>query len=143
MKEVIGDIWNYYDQGKWIVITTNGNTKANGDAIMGKGIALEAAKRFPTTPYILGKYLKEFGNIPIRLNDRMISFPTKYNWWEKSCPKLIESSTLTLFSMVNNLKLSEIYMVRPGCSNGRLNWADVKPILEKYLDDRFIIVNRT
>ena len=143
MEEVVGNIWDYYDQGKWIVITTNGFVKSNGKAVMGRGIALEAATRFPTTPYILGKYIKELGNIPIRLNDRMVSFPVKHNWWEKANLDLIESSTLTLFSMVNNLQLSEIYMVRPGCGNGHLNWSDVKPILKKYLDDRFIIVNRT
>jgi len=42
MKEVIGNIWNYYNKGNWIVITTNGTIKKNGEAVMGRGVALEA-----------------------------------------------------------------------------------------------------
>ena len=40
MKEVKGDIWNFYNKGYWIVIPTNGTVKRNGEAVMGRGVAL-------------------------------------------------------------------------------------------------------
>ena len=30
---------------------------------------------------------------------------------------------------------------RVGCGNGALDWKDVRPILRRYLDDRFILVS--
>lgn len=37
---------------------------------------------------------------------------------------------------------SPIYLVRPGCGNGRLRWQDVRHALSEILDDRFVIVER-
>jgi len=75
----------------------------------------------------------------------LLFFPTKHNWWEKSDLVLIEESTRQLRDFFDNV-ISEypvpIYLPRPGCSNGGLDWEDVKPILEKYLDDRFVVVQR-
>ena len=62
MREITGNIWDFYAQGKWIVITTNGNTKSNGEAIMGRGVALEAAQRLPELPQMLGQRLRAGGN---------------------------------------------------------------------------------
>jgi hypothetical protein len=50
VKEIVGNIWDYYDKGHWIVITTNGIVNKNGEAIMGRGVALEAAKKFKDLP---------------------------------------------------------------------------------------------
>lgn len=69
----------------------------------------------------------------------------KHNWWEKADTSLIEQSTLQLkdfFDTIIGGYPTPIYLVRPGCGNGQLDWKDVKPILEKYLDDRFTIVER-
>lgn len=145
MQEVRGNIWDYCDKGNWIVITTNGNVKANGKAVMGKGIALEAVQRFPELPLFLGGLLKDFGNRVHRLDQwHIITFPTKYNWWEKSSLKLIETSAQELQTYTgfgSGLSSQTIYMVRPGVGNGGLDWKDVKPTLEKYLDDRYVVVS--
>ncbi len=47
MLETIGDIWKYADQGDVIVITTNGSLTRDGRAIFGRGVARQAALRFP------------------------------------------------------------------------------------------------
>jgi hypothetical protein len=143
MKEVTGDIWDYYDKGNWVVITTNGTVKANGEAVMGKGIALQAKQRFPEFPKILGGFITRNGNRPhpFRLI-RIITFPVKYYWAQKADISLIEDSCMELVEGMKLLALEVVYMVRPGCGVGGLVWKDVKPILEKYLDDRFIVVER-
>lgn len=43
-------------------ITTNGFIKANGEAVMGRGCALEAAQAFPNVPKLLGALITSKGN---------------------------------------------------------------------------------
>ena len=57
MKEITGDIWDYHKQGHWIVITTNGTVKSNGEAVMGRGIALQARAKFIQHPDLREKLL--------------------------------------------------------------------------------------
>ena len=146
MKEIRGNIWDFHKKGHWIVITTNGTVKSNGEAVMGRGVALQAKQRFPKLPGQLGKFLREFVNTVHPFPQyRLITFPVKHNWNETADPALIEESCQRLlgwFSYDTGLDhfVKEVYMVRPGCGNGGLDWKDVKPVLEKYLDDRFIVV---
>jgi hypothetical protein len=60
MQELVGNIWDHHQDG-WIVVTTNGIIKSNGDAVMGAGIALEAARKFPDLPRQLGDRLRVIG----------------------------------------------------------------------------------
>lgn len=151
MKEIKGDIWDYHKKGHWIVITTNGEVKDTGEAVMGKGIALQAKQRFPDLAKELGARIKgcpmpygeySVGNtLKVFHKYRIITFPTKNKWREKSDLNLIEESCRQLKEASHGVQHNH-YMVRPGCGNGKLDWRDVKPILEKYLDDRFIVVER-
>jgi len=158
MKEIVGNIWDFHKQGYWVVVTTNGVVKSNGEAVMGKGIALEAKERFPGLARDLGRAIVSGGSkLWIWPEYRLITFPTKGNWRSKARPLLIERScqelvgwldaTAGFFTKVLKVRLDEerakIYLPRPGCGNGGLDWKDIKPILEKYLDDRFIVVERS
>ena len=40
------------------------------------------------------------------------------------------------------MNFSSVLLPKPGCANGGLNWEQVKPLLEQYLDDRFTIIDR-
>lgn len=157
MKEVTGNIWAFYGKRHWVVITTNGTIKTDGSAVMGRGVALEAKQRLPSLPFKVGKYLEERGNhCGAFWDSRLITFPVKHNWYEKASTELIERSCRELSALVDEIQKSCLmepdlkkllpdlfYLVRPGCGNGQLDWKDVKPILEKYLDDRFVVVNRS
>lgn len=142
MKEVKNDIWSLWEKGYFIVIPTNGIVKKNGENVMGKGLALQAKNKFPTLPKSLGAVIKLSGNVVVRFNEwRIITFPTKHDWREKASLELIERSCIDL---VNILDVSgtktPVYIPKVGCGYGNLDWEDVKPILERCLDDRFVIV---
>ena len=64
-----------------LVITTNGFTKANGDAVMGRGIAKQVSAALPWVSTALGKLLRQQGNVPHLLGHHrdvaLVSFPVK------------------------------------------------------------------
>lgn len=144
MIEATGNLWTYPADVR--VITTNGFVKVNGEAVMGAGCAKEAAKRWPELPKLLAKHIKEAGNTVYQFPAssgilNLVAFPVKHNWWEPADPALIEKSCQELVALAGMYDHSTIFVIpRPGCGNGRLRWEDVKPILERYLDDRFHVI---
>lgn len=64
-----------------ICITTNGFVKKDGTCVMGRGIARQAAKRWPDLPKILGNHIKQKGNVVgVLLEEsgtKIVSFPVK------------------------------------------------------------------
>jgi hypothetical protein len=144
MKEIKTNIWNFHRAGFWIVIPTNGFVKNDGECVMGRGLAKQAAIKFPSLPKELGDRLKEYGNVIFTFHKyRIITFPVKHQWMEMANLELIEKSAKSLRDDIFKYNLSGIltpvYLPKVGCGNGKLSWEKVKPILEKYLDDRFII----
>jgi hypothetical protein len=141
MIEITGDIWEFHKSGWPIAITTNGELNTKGAAIMGKGIALDAKIRFPGFPAKLGDHIKRHGNnLGYFSPYRIFSFPTKNDWRQNSDIVLIERSSMQLAYAANWLGFDRVYLVRPGCNNGKLSWDVVKPVIAKYLDDKYIIV---
>jgi hypothetical protein len=141
MIEISGDIWKYHDAGFPIVITTNGDINSRGQCVMGRGVALDTKTRYPEFPKVLAKHLNKYGNrVGYFQSYNIFTFPTKHHWFEKSDPVLIENSARQLYMAAGWMDFDKVYLVRPGCSNGKLQWSDVKPRIAKYLDDRFIVV---
>jgi hypothetical protein len=164
MREEFNDLWSYkQDDGYIKVITTNGFVKKNGEAVMGRGCALEAAQRLPWLPKSLGEMINYHGNHVLQIRfgahelaahqpNLLLTFPVKHNWWEEADLELIEQSCIELLAWADLYLISEngnyvatrdfIVIPRPGCGNGQRDWeTEVKPILEKYFDDRFIVVH--
>lgn len=164
MIEAYGDIWDHAEDYDIIVVTTNGFTKNNGEAVMGRGIALEAKSRYPNLPAKLGTLLKKYGNHVFRIeypNQIIITFPVKPEygpygepgWRARADMELIKRSTSELVDVLTQMlrigrfdgKMHlgfKVLMPRPGCGNGGLKWEDVKPIIEPLLDDRFTVMER-
>jgi len=142
MQEIKGNIWDYLPKG-WVVITTNGFVKHNGQCVMGRGTALQAAIRFPSLPKMLGDRIKEGGNnVYMFTQYRIVSFPVKHHWVYKADLKLISKSCEQLRTKVGMMTpIPSVYLPRPGCGNGQLSWEDVKPIVKNILwPDWFNIV---
>lgn len=141
MIEVKGNMWSYLGRKGFILcITTNGFIKTNGEGVMGAGCALEAAKEFPELPRLLGESLTTRGNHVSRLTQDILSFPVKFNWFEKANPKLIKQSVKELKRRALAKPSLKFILPRPGCGNGGLKYNSmVKHLVEDLPDNVFVI----
>lgn len=149
------DVNSYFDPNleiSSIVITTNCILNNIGDLVMGAGVAKAAKEKWPELPNLFGKQQKEFGYLTPRLLTYHTTFgeggwpllifgvPTKIHWKDNSNLNLIQNSIIELVQYHNsyNKQGKKCLIPKLGCSNGGLNWDDVRPIMEEYLDDRFV-----
>ena len=71
------------------------------------------------------------------------SVTTIPGWMCKARLDIIESSAKKLLELFIEKNLQKFFVLpKVGCGNGELNWMDVEPILDKYLNDIAIIVDR-
>lgn len=154
VKQYTGDIWDMHGVGWHIVIPTNLYVKDNGEAVMGRGLALQATQRWPNLKVWYGYHLKEHvRRTPEGRNPRMedinppgllaidnernfICLPVKTSWNQGARKTLIEQSLKALADDMRKPILLEasIAIPRIGCGNGLLNWEeDVKPLVREFL----------
>jgi len=157
MKEIKGDIWNV--DADAICITTNGVVKKNGECVMGRGIALEAANRYPNMPKKLGELIQKYGN-SVHIIGNMIresllkihgitaftyvlSFPVKHHFKDIADLDIIKQSCIDLKNLADIMSWQKVVLVKPGCGCGKRDWeTEVKPIVSELLDDRFEVIDR-
>lgn len=147
MKEIKGNLWDYYGKPGFIIcITTNGTVKSNGEAVMGRGCALEAKQRFPFFPKLLGHTIKQHGNhcwrlaVPTGLQMNFMCFPVKHHWSEKADLNLIKRSAGELTYAASCSTGATFILPRPGCGNGGRDWeTEVKLILKDLPDNVWVI----
>jgi len=143
MKRRQGDMWEDV-QADAVCVTTNGIVGKGGRAIMGAGVALQARKRYRNLPRVLGSRLSCYGNHVFLLRKRegepcIVSLPTKEHWKDPSSLELIDRSCRQLRNMTDDKGWKRVCVPRPGCNNGGLDWKDVRPILRRYFDSRFVV----
>jgi hypothetical protein len=141
MLEIEGDIWAYAATAV-IVITTNGSLTSDGRAIFGQGVARQAALRFPELAYKLGSLINKNGNHVFDLGAGMVSFPVEETPWSLPDPRIIARSALELRQLADLSGWERIIVPRPGCGGGGLAWKDVKPLLEPWFDERFVVISQ-
>lgn len=153
MLEITGNI---FDRDSWsckpttpeiaLCVTTNGMVKANGQAVMGAGMAKAFTKIYPQLPVILGQKLAYGGNQVYYLltqgNVHILSFPTKNHWRDLSDLALIENSAITLAELAILKPYCTFVLTRPGCGLGRLSWSAVKNSIATILPDNCWVINR-
>lgn len=139
MRETTADIWGYHGRAI-IAITTSGSCARSGRAVMGRGVARQAALRFPGLPEQLGELLGREGNHVHPLSHDLVSFPVEESAW--ACPelRLISRSARELRDMADKKGWTQIVVPRPGCGGGGLDWNEVSPLLEEHFDDRFVVI---
>lgn len=141
MKEIAGNLWDHWNQpGRIVCITTNGFVKKDGHAVMGRGVALQATGKVHDLKWIVGMLITRNGNI-VQLvpGTKLLLFPTKYHWAEKSDPGLIETSAKQLEKLARAHPEVTYILPRPGTGNGQLSWDVVKPKLVSLPDNVWVI----
>lgn len=141
LREQSGNLWDVHTSGEIIAITTNGIVKANGHAVMGAGLAKQAAERYPDLPRWLGQRIRQDGNHPYFFPAiRLVSFPTKFDWKQPADVHLIQDSLRLIRDLMEQAHLPRLFCPRPGCGLGQLDWQTVKHMIEPLVDDRFIFM---
>ena len=150
MEIKTGNIWDFETECTPIVVPTNIGWKSSGVNVMGRGIAKQAAERYPSLALWYGNLCRQhWGGTPVvRHPDYpLVLFPTKplndtkpyYSWASRSDLELVEKSSKQLAALETTDQ--HIYVPLVGCGNGGLDVDDVFPVLQKYLnDDRFTLV---
>jgi len=141
MFEIRGNLWQ---QPGAKCITTNGNVNRRGEAVMGRGCALQAKQRYPKLAQeFAARILAEGNHVYYFPAYQLYTFPVKHNWHDKADLKLIERSAHELVAAADQYTPGAVTVLpRPGCGNGQLSWSDVYPVIEPILTgDRFVIVD--
>lgn len=143
MKEIVGDLWDFYAKPSTIIlITTNGKVRRDGRAVMGRGCAKEATQRFADIAKTLGELIEQYGNIVQEIRIGVWAFPVKHSWEMDADMELIKSSARQLAEHATDLANLTFILPRPGCGNGRLGWEDVKKVIEPILPDNVWVITK-
>jgi O-acetyl-ADP-ribose deacetylase (regulator of RNase III) len=111
--------------------------------VMGAGLALQF-KRFHIGNYMLYKWACKDSRIKIgkvfttEISETspkyIVNFPTKNHWSGNSHIQDIEIGLLSLQKEIEVLSIQSIAIPALGCGLGGLQWQDVKPLVEKYMN---------
>lgn len=142
MLEAVGDIWEYAGRGDTIVITTNGSLTRDGRAVFGRGVAKQAAIRYPWLAEKMGRLLAERGNRVFDLGCGIFTFPVEETAWSQPDLRIIARSAAELRLLADHAGQRLVVVPRPGCGGGGLAWQDVKPLLEAWFDERFLVISQ-
>lgn len=124
------------------VVTTNAMTRKDGTAVMGGGIARQAAELMPDLPRELGLLLRQEGNQPYIINGRshtVVTMPTKQDWRDPSPMELVVSSAKRVAELAYVYRWDKVHAPQPGCGLGGLDWEEVKQELAGIWNDKFIV----
>ena len=172
MKNIKGDLFEQLNSPDVdaVCITTNGFVKSNGSAVMGRGCAFTAKQRFPLLDVVLGRHLREKGNVVSKLmrigKVELLAFPVKPDyirfsddhdvvahmhnkfrhgdkvpgWACVADIDIIRQSAYELEEMATANNWNKVIIPRPGCGAGELDWNIVELVLQEILDDRFYAI---
>lgn len=149
------DLWELYDEGLYLVDPTNLTLDAQGRNVMGAGISLAVARRYPAVPAELGRRIvvetandrmTRTASIALRPSDctgpvtlidherRLVFLPTKYDWRWPSDLALIERALRELAAILETRSAMRVALPQIGAGRGGRDWlTEVLPIVERVL----------
>jgi hypothetical protein len=145
MKLIKGEFWEAAAKSDVILVTTNGIVRKDGKLVMGGGIALQFAEKFPSCPLAFGKLVSSRGNVPHLISrangPHLLSNPTKRHYRDPSPLDLVYESACKIKQIVDAHGFSKVLSTPPGCGLGGLHWEEVEPVLQRARwDSRFTVI---
>ena len=114
--------------------------------VMGRGIALQLRHAYPDNFRAYAQACRQGVVVPGQMfihatgqpagPTHIINFPTKRHWRDKSRLDDIETGLLALVAAVERLGIRTIAIPALGCGLGGLDWAVVRPRIERAFADR-------
>ena len=118
----------------------------NTVGVMGKGVAAEFKKRYPTMYETYRRSCKEgtltVGKLQLhRSADKWIlNFPTKEHWRSPSKLEWIELGLKKFAATYQTQGITSTAFPMLGCGSGQLDWEEVRPLMESHLSPLSISV---
>ena len=112
----------------------------NTVGVMGKGLARAFRQRYPDMFRVYAKICERHLLAPGKLmifcesDHWLLLFPTKEDWRDPSKMEYIESGLKKFADTYAQKGITSIAFPKLGCGNGKLNWDEVRPLMEKYLN---------
>src|SRR4029077_6595967 len=117
----------------------------NTVGVMGKGIALMFKERFPEN---FKAYVAPCKAGVVRVGEMfvtagvefdgprwIINFPTKKDWRHPTKLEWVRSGLVALKEVIRAKRIKSVAIPPLGCGNGGLDWAIVRPLIEKAVAD--------
>lgn len=126
------DVWAR-GEDEWIVIPTNLQVRQDGEAVMGAGLARQAAERYPSLARQYGASLRD-GRTRLAVHSfRLLLAPTKSKWREPADLTLLEGTIGAVAGWSRRHPDCRVLVPALGCGRGDLEWDDVRPMLQEGL----------
>lgn len=112
----------------------------NTVGVMGKGLAAAFKARYPDMAKAYRKLCAEkkiqIGQLWLwKVPEQwVLNFPTKKHWRNPSKLSYVEAGLKKFVAQYEERGIREIAFPRLGCGNGELDWTDVRPLMERYLN---------
>lgn len=145
MLQTKGDLWDFWDQGYVVVVPTNRFVSPKGRAVMGRGVAKQAANKFPGLEQRYAKSLKKGHALVYYPDLRLLMFPVKPDRDENGGPGYKAKADLEMIrdnvKRLSKWQGGKVALPAVGCGFGELKFNVVLPILQE-LSDEFTLVLR-
>jgi hypothetical protein len=145
-------MWDAWPITDWFLITTNPIRRKDGAVVMGRGMAKQAADRFPKLPYHFGQVLDTVNKNPVPHYVGTIGrywldghpygvkvgyFMVKDHWRNPASLDIIKRATGQLITCLDPPPFTHerVDLNFPGIGNGKLKREDVLPLLEELPDN--------
>ena len=132
MHVKFGDMWDIVGETDLFCITANSTVrKSDEHLVMGRGIAREAAQRYPGLQFMAGKlvsaYSVPYGVIILPIKPFAL-FQVKTHWQHDAELSLIEHTVRCL--LLHAKGYNTVDRNFPGIGNGKLLMEDVLPVID-------------